>query len=248
MEEFFFNFNDTIISSRKNLVKKFNEFLDSALFWKISIVAIPIFLVEYTNFFLKVNSFLGIVYSIFSAFLVLTLLPAIYYRIKGRDFFKEMKKHLANKKNDENYLVVLPISNIPSAIPDDILKKLYDVLDDFKVFDASLLSEDLENKFKQSFGFEYFKQSMNDLKIYGKTDFPLYFIANQKKVANIIYEGLFPFLELDKQEICNYVFYFIKNDFSKVNYKGINAQSKRENSKTLKKLIEDLNKSYDSRK
>ena len=38
------------------------------------------------------------------------------------------------------------------------------------------------------------------------------------------------------------MFYFIKNDFSKVNYKGINAQSKRENSKTLKKLIEDLNK------
>ena len=89
---------------------------------------------------------------------------------------------------------------------------------------------------------------MNDLKIFGKTDFPLYFIANQRKVANIIYEGLFPFLELNKQEICNYVFYYIKNDFSKVNYKGINAENKRENSKKLKKQIEELKKSYDTLK
>ena len=245
MEEFFFNLNDTIISLRKNLVKKYNGFLDSVLFWKISLVTIPIFLIGYTIFFYKINSLFGIVYSLFSVFVLLTLIPAIYYKIKGRYFFREMEKFFANKKNAENSLVVLPISKNSLPISDDILKELYDIICSLKVFDISLLSEELEIKHKGLFSFEYFKQTMNDLKIYGKTDFPLYFITNQKKVANIIYVGLFPFLELNKQEICNFVFYYIKNDFSKVNYESINAENKRENSKTLKKQIEDLRKSYD---
>jgi hypothetical protein len=245
MENFFFEFNGTVIQLRKNFTKKYNIFLDSKFFWIISFVIIPIFYVAYTIFFYKINLYLGIMYFAFSAIIIIGILPPIYYKIKGRDFFKEMRKHFANKKNAENSLVVLPISKNSLPISDDILKKIYDIISDLKVFDISLLSEDLEIKHKEIFSFEYFKQTMNDLKIFGKTDFPLYFIANQRKVANIIYEGLFPFLELNKQEICNYVFYYIKNDFSKVNYKGINAENKRENSKTLKKQIEDLRKSYD---
>ena len=154
MEEFFFNFNDTIISSKKKLVKKYNEFLDSALFWKISIVAIPIFLVEYTNFFYKINSFLGIVYSLFSAFVLLTLIPAIYYKIKGRDFFKEMKKHFA-KKNTENSMIDVKTYEDAELFPEEFLNELFEILK-YKIFDKTLLHESLQKEFDQFFSFEYF--------------------------------------------------------------------------------------------
>ena len=136
MEEFFFNFNDTIISSKKKLVKKYNEFLDSALFWKISFFTIPFYLIEYSKCYSEINLYLGYIYSTISAFLLLLLLPAIYFKIKGRDFYNEIKKRLAKRNTENSDIVIKPSENI-EPFPDEFLNKLHEILK-FKIFDKTL--------------------------------------------------------------------------------------------------------------
>ena len=63
MEQFFFEFNETVIQLREKFTKNYNKFLDSALFWKISIVAIPIYFIEYSKFYSEINLYLGYIYS-----------------------------------------------------------------------------------------------------------------------------------------------------------------------------------------
>ena len=120
MEQFFFEFNKTVIQLKENFTKNYNKFLDSALFWKISFFTIPIYLIEYTKFFTEINLYLGYIYSTISAFLLLVLLPPIYFKIKGRDFYNEMKKYYTKSDTENSVIVVKPYENI-EPFPHDSL-------------------------------------------------------------------------------------------------------------------------------
>ena len=52
-------------------------------------------MIKYINFFSEINLYFGYTYFNISAFLLLVLLPPIYFKIKGRDFYNEMEKYFA---------------------------------------------------------------------------------------------------------------------------------------------------------
>ena len=83
--------------------------MNNSVYFLLTIYTIPIYLIKYINFFseinlyfgytyfniTEINLYLGYIYSTISAFLLLVLLPPIYFKIKGRDFYNEMEKYFA---------------------------------------------------------------------------------------------------------------------------------------------------------
>ena len=243
MEQFFFEFNETVIQLRKNFTKKYNKFLESKLFWIISFIAIPIFLIFNTQFFSEINSYLGYVCSTISAFFILVLLPPIYYKIKGRDFFDEMKKYFA-KRNKENLIIVFKVSENIEPFPDEFLNKLFDILK-FKIFDKTQLSDLLQKDNEYLFSFEYFKNFLNDLKIQGTTKKPLYLSSNQKVTATVIFEIISPLIiNFNVKDYYQYFYYYKNNQFKEVQYNSITSKKNREQLHLLIQQVENLKKSY----
>ena len=69
--------------------------MNNSVYFLLKIYTIPIYLIEYIKFFSEINLYLGYTYFNISAFLLLVLLPPIYFKIKGRDFYNEMEKYFA---------------------------------------------------------------------------------------------------------------------------------------------------------
>ena len=244
MEQIIFDFSDTVIQLRKNFTKNYNKFLDSALFWKISFFTIPIYLIEYTKFFTEINLYLGYIYSTISAFLLLVLLPPIYFKIKGRDFYNEMKKYFTISDTENSVIVVKPSENI-EPFPDEFLNRLYEILK-FKIFDKTQLPYLLQKDYDQFFSLEYFKIFLNDLKIQGTTKKSLYFSSNQKVAATIIFEVIKPLItDFNVTDYYQYFFYYKKQQFIKVKYNCLTSEKNKEQLPSLIKEVEDLKKNYD---
>ena len=244
MEQFFFEFNETVIQLKENFTKNYNKFLDSALFWKISFFTIPFYLIEYSKFYSEINLYLGYIYSTISAFLLLLLLPAIYFKIKGRDFYNEIKKRLAKRNTENSDIVIKPSENI-EPFPDEFLNKLHEILK-FKIFDKTQLPEILQKDYEHFFSPEYFKNFLNDLKIQGTTKNPLYLSSNQKVTATIIFEVIRPLIiNFNVTNYYQYFYYYKKRQFKSVKYNSMTSEKNKEQLPSLIKEVEDLKKSYD---
>ncbi len=241
MEQFFFEFNETVIQLKEKFTKNYNKFLDSALFWKISFFTIPIYFIEYSKFFSEINLYLGYTYSAISAFLILVLLPPIYFKIKGRDFYDEIKKRLA-KSNKENFVISVKISENSEPFSDEFINKLYDILK-FKVFDKTQLPDLLQKDYEQFFSLEYFKNFLNDLKIQGTTNNPLYLSSNQKVTATIIFEVISPLItNFNVKNYYQYFYYYKDSQFKEVKYNCITSKKNKEQLPLLIRQVEDLKK------
>ena len=207
--------------------------MNNSVYFLLTIYTIPIYLIKYINFFSEINLYFGYTYFNISAFLLLVLLPPIYFKIKGRDFYNEMKKYFT-KSDTENSVIVVKLSENIEPFPDEFLNRLYEILK-FKIFDKTQLPYLLQKDYDQFFSLEYFKIFLNDLKIQGTTKKSLYFSSNQKVAATIIFEVIKPLItDFNVTDYYQYFFYYKKQQFIKVKYNCLTSDA---NSSDIDHLI-----------
>ena len=113
----------------------------------------------------------------------------------------------------------------------------------FKIFDRTHLPDLLQKDYEQFFSIEYFKNFLNDLKIKGTTNNPLYLSSNQKVTATIIFEVISPLItDFSVKNYYQYFYYYKNNQFKVVQYNSITSKKNKEQLPLLIRKVEDLKK------
>ncbi|GEM_PF-1531157 len=243
IEKYIFESHNLVVDFQKKIKNHYHNFLNSKIFWLSALIIIPAFLLHYNLFFFRENLYFFTVYFLLTIFLLGLLMPPIFYKIKGLDFFALKRKYFQKEKikstNEES---------IVNSFSEELTEYLYYIMhDECRILDTTLVSDksDCLQNLPDLFSKNYIVDSVNNLKIYKHTDTCIYMTCDQKVAGYIIHEIFRPLLKIETKQLCNYFYYYKNNEFRKVNYDSINSTSKRRELNKVKPRIQELlSKSY----
>jgi hypothetical protein len=245
MEKYLFEFHEIVSNFRNDIVSKYHKFLESRIFWLLALLVIPAFFFYFNLFFLREFKSLFYFYVLLTVFVLFLLMPPIYYKFKGQDFFtlksKYFKKNKSNSFCDQNLDLVVSSAKISQDVDRNKIGTLYSLLFESNLLDSTLVNPNVirENGIDY-FSKDYFFQIVEALTLSKHSTNCLYFTCDQKMAGYIIHEIFRPMLGMETKVLCNYFYYYKNNEFRKVNYESINATSKRKEIFKIKTRISEI--------
>lgn len=242
MEKYLFEFHALIGDFRNRFKENFDKFLNSKLFWLFNLIFIPAYF-TYQNIILYTEiKIVFYFYALFTIFVLLLLIPPVYYQVQGKDFFALKKKYLKMTYKNEPTETTKNISqDISKGIDLEKLDLLYSVVLENNLLDSSLINPEKINSLDlDCFSKPYFAQVFQSLSLTKSCDNPLYLTCDQKVAGYVIHELFRPILGIETKLLCNYFHYYKNDEFRKVNYQSINATSKRKEIKKIQAKISEI--------
>lgn len=246
MEKYLFESHKLVIHFQNNIKARYNYFVNTKIFWFLWLILIPIILFQYNLFFFRENRILFCIYFLATILLLGLLMPPIFYKTKGLDFFALKAKYFKKSKitiveNENDICQESGIEPFNSEVTERLFSLLYN---DCKILDASIVLEKKDIS-DSVFSKDYMTESINNLRSRKHTDNCIYLTCDQKIAGFIIHEIFRPMLKMETKQLCQYFCYFKNNEFRQVNYSSINSTSKRKELQLIKpKIKELLEKSY----
>lgn len=235
MEKYLFEFHRLAVRINAAVRVKYDNFLESKLFWSIALIMLPAYLLYYNVFFFSHSKLLFSIYLITTFILLSLLIPPIYYRLRGMDFFSLKQKYFQNKYPKPETILLKKKTIIP--LNKEQIDALYITMSESNLLDPTLVLPDCDT---DCFSKDYISQSLNSLKLAKQTDKSFYLTCDQKAAGYVIHEVFRPLLGIDTKILCDYFYYYKNDEFRKVNYQSINAIAKRKEIKQIKSRIPDI--------
>lgn len=242
MEKYLFEFHALIGGFRNRFKEIFDRFLNSRFFWIFNLFFIPAYFAYQNLIFYREIKILFYFYLLFTIFVLLLLIPPVYYKVKGKDFFALKKKYLKAIHRNETIEVSKNISqDISKGIDSGKLDLLYSVVLENNLLDSSLINlEKFNSLYLDCFSKLYFTQALQSLSQKKSSDSFIYLICDQKVAGYVIHELFRPILGIETKILCDYFYYYKNDGFRKVNYQSINATSKRKEIKKIQAKISEI--------